>query len=264
MIGVRSARETFSRPASLEDLLGSFVQAAVPAVQQLLGPPARRPAACGRCRSAGRPAPRDRSDCGQRRTGGAARRDPADLCSARSPAVPGASLPPPRFGQNRLTAGYARPFLFGVDDALHRRPGGAGRCPASRAPSSRPFLELLNAANQHRLDSRREDYRMIETCLGGLDRTKLIERLTAAGAMRRLPASRHLGSRVAELLALLRTAEAPAQQGPAPAPPSATSRPPAPPPHSRLRPPGSIPRSAPPMANRPGCLDPRSSQLTAR
>ncbi len=220
MVGVLSAREAFTRPASVDDLLGSLVQAAVPIVQQLLAPAA-----------AGSPAP----------TGGAgATAAPAGgdqlatllatlLRSLLGSATGALATTSSVRSRNRLTE-HARPMLFGVDDALLA--ALAGPVLSSIAgPLVQALPELLNSANQHRLDSRREDYRMIAEIMQGLDRGQLIDRLASAapapGATGAPPTAG--GADLAALLQLLHTATAPAAGGaapvaaggtPAPAPPT--------------------------------------------
>jgi len=213
MVGVRSAQETFTRPASLDDLLGTLVQAAIPAVQALLSPPPGA-AAAGAPAAAGAAAP----------TAGAPAAGTDQLAALLAAAlrsvlqsVTGGGLATPSSLRalerepNRLVHGYARPFLFGIDDALLAALVGP-LLSSVAGPLLQALPELVNSANRHRLDSRREDYRMVQELLAGLDRSTLVERLTAAAAASPAPDPGGHAD-LAPLLALLRSSTAPATAG---------------------------------------------------
>ena len=222
MIAVRSAHETFSRSASLEDLLGTLVQAALPVVRDLLSG-ASAPAAAAATATPG--------------TGAAGTDQVAALIASLLRDVLGrlsstglstgdmggsAFAVPTSVDGNRFAESRAHPFVFGIDDALIATVVGP-ILSSIAGPLVKALPELMNAANGARLDSRKEDYRMISDLLEDFDRTQLLEQLIAAGAAG--PASPPSGGTVAggpdlsALLRLLMTASAPAATAPALAPP---------------------------------------------
>jgi hypothetical protein len=229
----RTCRDVYSRPASVEDLLAGIVRAAAPMVLNLLGgsqngsqPGAAGGAATGAAAGAG-------SGLG---AGG-----PLDLLASLLRTVlgsiPGAPAPgtsrtqslvnpiPPR---NRFAAAqsvhWARPFIFGIDDALLGTMIG---------PLISALPQLMNSANQQRLQQKQTNNKLITDILSEVNRRMMLDRLLAA---QRQPEPGEATSQadMAQLLQLLQQAAPANTPAPAPAaappaaPPAATTPPPLP------------------------------------
>lgn len=193
MIGVRSAREVFSRPASLDDLIGSLVQAALPLVQQLL-------AGTGTPATAGAAGGTGGSTAGTGTTTGGGDQLAATIAAVLRAALGaaggvggpggaagvggGVALPhslgaPGAGGRNRFREDLAAPMIFGIDDALIA--SLAGPILSSIAgPLLERLPELINSANQHRLDTRNADYQLINQLIASVDRNRLADRIAGS------------------------------------------------------------------------------------
>lgn len=182
-VPVRSARETYSRPASLEDLLGAVARVAGPVVLDLLrhGAGAAAPGGAVAAAPGGTAA-------------GATGTAPADPTTAAvaallqtvlgaltrtgSPLATTSSVDS-RFGPRREHATpFIAPALLAAAPAI-----GALAGPVLESvvgPLVQALPQLLNAANQHKLESRRESHQHISDILAQVDRTRLLEQLIAA------------------------------------------------------------------------------------
>jgi hypothetical protein len=243
MVGVRSAQQAHSTPASVQDLLGSLVQAALPAVQRLLAGGSTAPAGGAGTPGAGAPAPAGQDQLS------------AVIAAILRALVAPAGGPPmsgtASLGSNRFAARRSHPFIFGIDDALLAALAGPVLSSVA-GPLLQALPQLVNSANQQRLESRQADYQMISQLIAGMDRARLADRLAALGAGQPAGAAAtppELGA----LLDLLRTASAPGAPG-------ATSQPAAPAP-----PPPTVPGAAAPGAAAPAptAPTPTAPALTA-
>jgi hypothetical protein len=209
MVPLRSAAETFSRPASIADLIGSIVGQAAPIVADLINKtPATTPADTSIASLLGNLL---RSilgamahDSAATPTGGPATPAPppttAAPVTAGAPAaatplpadapVPAAAVPPAATARpasielhtiNRF-APYARPMIFGLDDALI----GALAAPVLSnliGPIVSSLPQLLNAANQQKLARQAMTNKQIADLLSQVDRTTLMQQLLFAQNM---------------------------------------------------------------------------------
>lgn len=203
-VPVRSARERFSRPASIADLIGTVVQAAAPVVLDALAH--ATPAAPGGGASTGSaggggaadPAARLLADILRTVLGSLAHA--AGTAPAAAPvSAPGAGAPAtvgptpgaggttvattaslPAGGGNRfLAAAYARPMIFGVDDALIAAVAGPVLSSVV-GPLVQALPQLLNAANAQKLARQAETDRHVSDLLSEVNRSLLLQQLVAA------------------------------------------------------------------------------------
>lgn len=222
IVDVRSARETFSRPASVSDLLGLLVRAAVPVVEQMLAQSAAGSGAAGAA-GAARPAAGGTADLGALLAGllRSALATPASTGPAtlvmRDSREPGAAL------GNRL----ARPMIFGVDDALLAALAGPALSGVV-GPLVGMLPQLLNEANDKRHEEREDNRRLVTELLAQVDRTRLLQQLLDAQSAGSAPAAS--SAELEALTRLLQSGTVPTATTPptAPAPaPAAPARPPA-------------------------------------
>jgi hypothetical protein len=172
----RSHAEAYARQASLDDLLGSITQAAAPLLARLLGGSGR----VGKVTIPGGPPP-----AAQPTGGGDTAALLATLLKAVLDNIPGAaslSLGASRspagssIHVNRFADGNAelsRPFIFGIDDAL---------IGALAGPLLQALPQLLNAANQQRLQAKQADNKLIADILSDVNRRMLLTQLLQAQA----------------------------------------------------------------------------------
>lgn len=203
---VRSAAEVFSRPASIGDLISRVVQAAAPLVLSLLNqnsPASSDPSATlltSVLRSvlsalAGTPA-------------AAGSTTPAAPAPAGIP-VPVTVPPPPVAAAqsasvvelNRFVP-YARPMIFGIDDALIGVLAGPILSNVA-GPLIQLLPQLMNSANQTKLARAALTNQQVSDLLSQVDRTMLLQQLISAQTM---PGSPQLApGDLAALAALLQT-----------------------------------------------------------
>ncbi len=171
-VPVRSARETYSRPASLEDLLSAVARVAGPVVLDLLrqgaGGGAPAPVAGG---GAAAPAPTTGTD--PTATAIAVLLQTVLGALSRSSSLSTTSS----VDSNRLTAPPERATPF-IAPALLALAGPV--ISAISGPLIQALPQLLNAANQHKLASRQEGHQHISDILAQVDRTRLLEQLLTA------------------------------------------------------------------------------------
>lgn len=235
-VAVRSAADTFSRSASIADLIGSLVQAAAPVVLDLLGHPSN---------SDQRPAPaasvladvvRQLLASLARGPGSTGQTTAAGTPGAR--AVPVAEPPPPAvpstmptatpssiatWEANRLVP-YARPMVFGIDDALLGALAGPVLSNVA-GPLIQLLPQLLNAANQQKLARQELTNQQVSNLLSQVNRSILLDQLTfARGAHGAGAPGTPNDADLAALQALLRTAAVTAAPAGTPAT-AAASRP---------------------------------------
>ncbi|MBI2188672.1 MAG: hypothetical protein HYU37_16355 [Acidobacteria bacterium] len=206
-IPCRTGADVYARTASWGELLGQVVKVAAPAVLKLLAGGQKTP-------SNGTPAP-----------AGAAAALQDDLVALLLKMVTGGlqavtsqtasiALPPADPLTNRFAdvrrGGWSRPFVFGVDDAL---------IAAAIGPLVQILPDLMNSANQKRVQLKQANNKLITDLMSDLNRRLLLERL--ADAQRQAPAGQS-GSApdLTQLIQLLQQA-GPAQHTESPAPAAA-------------------------------------------
>jgi hypothetical protein len=212
----RTAADVVARSASIDEVLASIVKLGAPLVENLLKP---GPAEAGRA-SGGQDAGKDKS---------ASNGDVlANVLAALLRSVFGGGAAGIATGKSMSLAGTAEanrfakaelshPFIFGVDDAL---------IGALAGPILQALPQLMNAANQHRLQMKQADNRLISDLLSDVNRRLMLQQLAAAQPP---PGSGGAASpELAQLIALLQ--QAPASVPPADGAPavSATGLPPTP------------------------------------
>jgi hypothetical protein len=219
MVGVRSARQVFTRPASVEDLLGSLAQAALPLVQKLLAE-ATAPSTPGDAPPAGAAGTPAAAGAGNDPLAAAIATLLRSVLGSGGSVLSGllssdVSAVDPRAARNRFGGALAAPFVFGIDDALLASLAGPV-LNAVAGPLLEKLPELVNAANQYRLDSRNADYTMIQNLIAGMDRQRIADRLGSMAT----DGSDASPTEIAALLQLLRTTTVPAGGAAAPLPAS--------------------------------------------
>lgn len=240
IVDVHSARETFCRPASVSDLLGLLVRAAVPVVEQLLARPTPGSAPTGSAPAGSAPAGADLGAllAGLLRSALAtpASTGPATLVM-RDSRDPGAAL------GNRLT----RPMIFGVDDALLAALAGPALSGVV-GPLVGMLPQLLNEANEKRHEERDDNRRLVTELLAQVDRTRLLQQLLDAQSAGSAPAAS--SAELEALTRLLQSGTVPAaSSAPAAAPaPAAAARPPATPTPAAAATPAPAPATPSPAA----------------
>jgi hypothetical protein len=224
----RTYREAYSQPASLEDLLAGIVRVAGPVVLNLLGgaqgggqPGAAAGAATGAAGGAA-------SGAG---SGGTGQLDIlTTLLRSILGSLPGAaggavsrpqSLLNPVVHHNRFAStqsvGYSQPFIFGIDDVLLGSLIG---------PFVQILPQLMNSANQQRVQMKQADNKMITDLMSDVNRRMLMQQLLQA----RQPAAAGQPDNSADMNQLLQLLQqaAPAEAAGAPAPNPAPAAAPAP------------------------------------
>ena len=190
-VAVRSAADAFSRPASIADLIGSLVQAAAPVVLDLLGHQStsdQQPA----------PAASVLTDV-VRQLLAALARGPGSTGQTTAAATPGATAAPTAqpsppaapsttptatpssittWEANRLVP-YARPMVFGIDDALLGALAGPVLSNVA-SPLIQLLPQLLNAANQQKLARQALTNQQVSDLLSQVNRSILLDQLTFA------------------------------------------------------------------------------------
>jgi hypothetical protein len=158
-VPVRTAAEVLARSASVDDVLAGIAKLAAPLVQDLLqtGTQGGGKAGAGGDGLAKVLAALLRSLFGD----GAAGASTAKSLSANGGAH-----------NNRFIDGeYARPFIFGIDDAL---------IGALAGPLLQALPQLLNAVNQRKIQMKQADDRLISDLVSDVDRRLLLQQLIAA------------------------------------------------------------------------------------
>jgi hypothetical protein len=202
MVPLRSAEETFSRPASIADLIGSIVDQAAPLVADLMNKgPTVSPADTSIASLFGNLLRSILSamahDKPSSPTGPATTAPPPTMSAAAVPVtagaipVPAAAAPPtPAMAGpasielhtvNRFVP-YAQPMIFGLDDAVI----GALAAPILSSligPIVSSLPQLLNAANQQKLARQAMTNKQIADLLSQVDRTTLMQQLLFAQNM---------------------------------------------------------------------------------
>lgn len=235
---VRSAQEAYSRPASIADLIGSVVQAATPVVLDVLNravpgatPGSAAPAAAADptagllseilrtvLRSLAHP-PAQPSAQGP--TPAAPPTPvPTPVAPAPAPAAVGPAAPAPAVAKpaslqvrevNRfLPSSYARPMIFGIDDALIAAVAGPVLSSVV-GPLVQALPQLLNSANAQKLARQTETDKHVTDLLSEVNRSLLMQQLISAQNQPVNPgvASSDLAA-IGSLLQQLATAPAPA------------------------------------------------------
>jgi hypothetical protein len=196
----RTAADVVARSTSIEEVLTSIAKVAAPIVETLLKAP---PAEAGKDKSGGGDGlAAVLATLLQAILGGA--RKSSERSTASSILAAGAGR------ANRFANGeLSHPFIFGVDDAL---------IGALAGPILQALPQLLNAANQHKLQMKQADNRMISDLVSDVNRRMMLQQLAA---LQPPPGSGATASPdLAELIALLQqaSASAPATTGQPPAP----------------------------------------------
>jgi hypothetical protein len=204
----------YAREASLDELLAGIVKVAAPVVLKMLGSGAtsaggRDTGAAGSTAAAGSPVADVVSFLLKSLLSGV-NAAPAAAPSAASPAAPVAapaaavptahaqSLGMAQRNENRFTAArrtqWSRPFIFGIDDAL---------IGALAGPILSVLPQLVNAANQARLQTQQGDNKLIGDALAEVNKRMLMERLIQA----QQSAPTNSQAELAQLRALLEQAQ---------------------------------------------------------
>lgn len=211
----------FAQPASIDNLLGAILNAAGPLVSNLL----RNPALGGAAPGNGQPAAPAASSGNASQVdliGLLLRTVLGSLAGATIPSLSGqSSVSFARTPAGAMPAGnrfatsqsveYAQPFIFGIDDAL---------IAALAGPILQVLPQLMNSANQNRLQMRQANNALITNVLSEVQRKLLLEKLIEA--QRQAPAGAQPAGGIdpTQLLQLL-------QQAPANSPASSPSPAPA-------------------------------------
>lgn len=203
-----TAAERYARAASVDDVLGGIVKLATPLVGSLLS---------GGGAGAGLGALGGAAG-GATGSGGASplANVLAVLLQAimgNSPAAPVAaakslSLDSVQLGNRFKQDQYSRPFIFGVDDAL---------IGALAGPILQMLPQLMNSANQRKIQMKQTDDKLITDILSDVNRRMILQQLASSQ-----PAAGSASPDVAKLIALLQDAPA-AQAAPAAAPGAAAT-----------------------------------------
>ncbi len=209
-IPCRTYRETYSQQASLDDLLGKIVKMAAPAVLNLLGG-----------------AKKDGQQNGTTGTAAGASVG-ADILAALLKEVLGSiqgvvgqigSKQQSLIGQpgydNRFlypSDPFSRQFIFGIDDALIASLAG---------PLVQVLPQLMNAANQKRLQMKQENNKLITDILGTVNQRMLMEKLLEA---QRQGAADGQAAKAAEIGQVIQLLQAPAGTGAATQPVETTAK----------------------------------------
>lgn len=179
-VSTRSTKETFSRPLSLDDLLGTIVRAVLPLVQQSMAAPSNGTPSASTSPINGAPAgPGDTTDA-----------DMANLLAtllrsvlSAAPAVESRALSIDRQKSGTLSLmkhrasklnplasarAVARPLIFGIDDAL---------LAALIGPVLQSLPELLNAAGQVRETRIAANNQLARDALGATERMRIAQLL---------------------------------------------------------------------------------------
>lgn len=205
-VACRTCKQEFSRQASVEDLLAGVLKLAAPAVLDVLTKGGSAPA------------------------GGSAS-DPASLIANILKAVLGAvGTPQPTPAVASAAAGgskpmsiasdsrFSRPFIFGIDDALIA--SLAGPLLSNLAgPLVQALPQLLNAANQQRLQMKQEDNKLVSGILADINKRLMMDQLLASQKPAATAAPAPNPEELKKLLEMLAAAQA-AQ----PNPPVATAK----------------------------------------
>jgi hypothetical protein len=199
----RTCGEAYSRPASLEDLLGSILKVAAPVVLNLLGggSGSSQPAAPGASTSPGSGSTADVIASLLRTILGS-------LSGA-----PGAAVSRPQSLSDRTRSGnrftqpqndhFARPLIFGIDDVLIASLVG---------PALQVLPQLMNAVNQQRLQNKQANHKVVTDILGGINQRLMMDQLLAA-QQPGSPAGQPGAADLNQLMQLLQQAAAPAGAG---------------------------------------------------
>jgi hypothetical protein len=208
-IPCQSYTEAYARQASLEDLLAGIVKMAAPAVLNLLGGAqngARQSASSG---SAGATADTAQANLLTFLLNTILGSVPAMVgqTASQQQSLNGAEVHDNRF-LDMQNAPLSRPFIFGIDDALLGTLLG---------PVVQMLPQLMNAANQRRVQMKQADNKLITDILSDVNRRLLLEQLLQA--QRQAPQGGQPGNAadLNQLLQLLQQAPATPQQGVAPA-----------------------------------------------
>jgi hypothetical protein len=202
-VPARSAAEAVAKSVSVEDMLASIAKVAAPIVEGLLKPP---PAEAGK----------DKSNGGDGLAAVLATLLRSILGGAGSASVPSTTKSMSVAGAgraNRFANGeLSHPFIFGVDDAL---------IAALARPILQALPQLMNAANQHKLQMKQADNRLISDLVSDVNRRLMLQQLAAAQPSG--GSSSAASPELAQLIALLQQApaSAPAANGAPPATPAA-------------------------------------------
>jgi len=164
----RTCREVYSQPASIDDLLSGIIKIASPIVMNLLG------SASG-AKTNG--ASKDGGDTGQAETivkllttllgslGG------APTANTSKPQSLLSSGPPVNRFFATQSSTFARPFIFGIDDAL---------LGALAGQVVQVLPQLMTAANQRRIDLKKTDDKLVSDILSDINRRLLMDQLLDA------------------------------------------------------------------------------------
>jgi hypothetical protein len=200
-IPCRTPAQVYARQASLEDLLAGIVKLAGPIVLKLLDGPQNQAQQSSPSGSAGS-------------NGGAGQADILSLLlktvlgKVAGPAVSqGQSMIGPAIRNNRFfdraNSRFSQPFIFGIDDAILGTLIG---------PVLQVLPQLMNAANQKRVQLKQADNKLISEILSDVNRRLLLQQLLEA--QRRAPADGQPANSadMDQLLQLLQQAPAAPQQ----------------------------------------------------
>ena len=208
---VRSAQETYSRPASIADLIGTVVQAAAPAVLDVLNRavPGATPGAAGPTagadptagllseilrtvlRSLAQPPaqPLTQPPAQPQPSVTAPAPVPAAVAPVPAPTALARAAPPtaaatPASLQVRevnrfLPSSYARPMIFGIDDALIAAVAGPVLSSVV-GPLVQALPQLLNSANAQKLARQTQTDKHVTELLSEVNRSLLMQQLISA------------------------------------------------------------------------------------
>jgi hypothetical protein len=210
VVPCRTYREAYSQPASLEDLLAGIVKVAAPSVLNLLSGGSNGGAAAGAASPGGSGqfdllATLLKTILGS--IGGSVGTNVSKPQTLLSPAV----------NDNRFAStqrgGFSQPFIFGIDDAL---------LGALIGPLVQVLPQLMNSANQRRVQLKQADNKLVTDILSDVNRRMLLEQLLQA---QRQPAAGQPDSSadLNQLLQLLQQASPGINGAPATSPPPAAS-----------------------------------------
>src|SRR6266481_426531 len=167
----RTYSDTYSKQASLEDLLSGILKAAAPAVLNLLGSQnGSQPASGGAATAGGDSGPAGILALLLKAVLGSLQGGTVKGMSGSQSLLTANGSDGNRFldGQN---ASYSRPFIFGIDDAL---------IGALAGPILQMLPQLMNAANQKRVQMKQADNKLITDILSDTNRRLLLEQLLQA------------------------------------------------------------------------------------
>lgn len=199
-VSCRTAPRRYAQTASLDDLLGTVLRIAQPALLELLRGAAQD---IGRTAAAGS---QEGPAAILNQVLQAITANAAGAASSRQQSLAERASPSNRFS-GRHEERFSQPFIL---------PALIPLLPALVGPLVQALPELMNAANQKRLDLKREDNKLVTDILGGINQRLLMDQILQT---QRVPAG--AASNQSDMTALLELLQRAAAQSP-PAAPSGT------------------------------------------